>query len=176
MGKIVGIVGYGNMGSAFARRLIGFGVHVVAYDKYKTGFGDGFVHEVTMEELMQVSDIVSLHVPLTKETHYLADTGWFGRFSKNFYLINTSRGQVVKTADLLEAIRSGHVLGAALDVLEFENYTFEQLKESIHSSVFQEVAASEKIILSPHIAGFSTESPYKMAKVLLEKIKSQLGL
>jgi D-3-phosphoglycerate dehydrogenase len=176
MGKTIGIIGYGNMGSAFARRLNGFDVNVIAYDKYKNGYSDSFVVEKSLQDLKQEADIVSLHVPLTAETHYMVDELFIGQFRKKFYIINTSRGKVLKTTDLLQGIRTGKILGAVLDVIEFEDYTFEELNKGSHSQVFQELVNSDKVILSPHVAGFSAESPYKMAKVLVGKIKSELGL
>jgi len=126
-GKTIGIIGYGNMGGAFARRLKGFEANVIAYDKYKSDYEDEYVRELSLDELCETADIVSLHVPLTDETHYLADEMFFQKFCKNFFLINTSRGQVVKTSALVAALKTGKVKGAALDVLEFEDSSFESL-------------------------------------------------
>jgi len=124
-GKTIGIIGYGNMGSAFAQRLKGFECRIIAYDKYKSGFGNEWVEEVSMHELLTLADVVSLHIPLTEETTYLVDKDFINSFSKSFYLINTARGKNVKTADLVEALQSGKIVGACLDVLEYEDMNFE---------------------------------------------------
>ncbi len=169
MGKTVGIIGYGNMGSAFAQRLSGFGAEVISYDKYKTGYSDGNTRETGMEELFSRSDIVSLHVPLTEETMAMADASFIGKFAKSIWLVNTSRGKVVNTPHLAEALRSGKVLGAALDVLEYEDTTFEQIaRES--SPDLDYLKTSDKVILTPHIAGWTHESAVKLATVLVGKI------
>ncbi len=167
-GKTVGIIGYGNMGSAFAQRLKGFEATVIAYDKYKTGYTDGNCAESSLEELFQQSDIISLHVPLTSETRYMADSAFFSRFAKPVYLINTSRGKVLKTADLVASLKSGKVLGAALDVLEYEDGSFEQLGETPPELAY--LIQAENVILTPHIAGWTVESNLKLAKVLVDKI------
>ncbi len=175
MGKTIGIIGYGNMGSAFARRLSGFQMEVLAYDKYKTHYGDSSVREADMEELRVSCDLVSLHVPLTNETRHLVDERFIESFRKNFFLINTSRGQVVNTADLIRHLDSGKILGAALDVLEWEDSTFEALKESTDNELFMKLLRHENVIFSPHVAGYSAESPLKMAKVIVDKIKNEFG-
>ena len=176
MGKTIGIIGYGNMGSAFARRLSGFQMEVLAYDKYKKNYGDAFVKETSLEELRMRCDLVSLHVPLTAETRYMVDDAFIRSFRKNFYLINTSRGQVVNTADLIRHLDSGKILGAALDVLEWEDTTFEDLNKNADNPLFMDLMHRENIILSPHVAGYSAESPLKMAKVMVDKIKNEFGL
>jgi D-3-phosphoglycerate dehydrogenase len=170
MGKTVGIIGYGNMGKAFAQRLKGFGVNVMAYDKYKSNFSDEYVSECTLERLQEEADIVSLHVPLTDETHYLANDALFKKFKKNFYLINTARGKVVNTTDLLTNLHSGKVLGACLDVLEFESGSFEDLEKGNLPDAFQKLIQSDKVMLSPHIAGWTKESNIKIADLLAGKI------
>ena len=170
MGKTVGIIGYGNMGSAFARRLKGFEANVIAYDKYKENFSDEYVTEATMEKIFSDSDILSLHVPLTAETHYLVDQDYLMRFRKPIWLINTSRGQVVRTADLVKNLEIGKVLGAALDVLEYEDFSFGRLKPGGDSD-FDYLAASDRVILTPHIAGWTRESNEKLARILVEKIQ-----
>jgi D-3-phosphoglycerate dehydrogenase / 2-oxoglutarate reductase len=168
MGKTIGIIGYGNMGSAFARRLAGFGVRVIAYDKYKTAYSDDFVEESDMETLFRETDILSLHVPLTDETDYLVNADYLDCFVKPIRLINTSRGRVVKTTDLVQKMKEGKVLGAALDVIEYEKKTLENLEST--PGDFQYLAESDKVILTPHIAGWSHESAVKLAKVLVDKI------
>ncbi len=170
MGKTIAIIGFGNMGSAFAQRLKGFACRVIAYDKYKTGFGNDLVEEVTMQDVFENADIVSLHVPLTEETHYLACSGWFGNFRKSIILINTARGSVVNTADLVKAMEAGTVTQAALDVIEYEESSFEVLKAEPVPEPFGYLQSSDRVILSPHIAGWSYESKLKLAEVLIDKI------
>lgn len=169
-GKTVAIIGYGNMGSAFAERLSGFGANVIAYDKYKTDFSELYIKEVRMEEVFREADILSLHVPLTAETNQLVDKAYLERFSKPIYLVNTARGQCVNTADLMDAIDTGKVLGAALDVLEYEKLSFENLDAANLPAPFKRLISSDKVVLSPHIAGWTHESNFKMAKILVEKI------
>lgn len=171
-GKTVALIGFGNTGTEFARRLIGFGANVIAYDKYKTGFSNDWVKEVVMEEVFNEADILSLHIPLTEETNYLISKEYITRFKKPFYLINTSRGQCVNTSDMMDALDSGKILGAALDVLEIEKLSFENVDTSNLPEAFKRLFKSEKVILSPHIAGWTHESNLKMAKVLVEKIKN----
>ena len=171
-GKTVGIIGYGNMGSAFAQRLKGFGVTVIAYDKYKKNFSDEYAKEATMEELFEKADIVSLHLPLTDETHYIANNNFFKKFKKNIYLINTARGENVKTDDLVENLKSGKVQGACLDVLEYESVSFEALDPNKMPEPFKYLIQSDKVILTPHIAGWTFESHEKIAETLVRKIIS----
>lgn len=170
-GKTIGIVGYGNMGGAFAQRLKGFGCKILAYDKYKTDFGDEFVTECDMETLYTETDILSLHVPLTEETRYLVDENYINRFVKNIWLINTSRGPVVNTSALVGALKSGKVNGAALDVLEYEKTSFEAMDAEAFPEPLKQLVAFDNVILSPHIAGWTVESKYKLAKVLADKIR-----
>ena len=170
-GKTAGIIGYGNMGSAFAKRLEGFDIKVLAYDKYKKGFSNKFVKEASLEKLFEEADIISLHVPLTMETHFMVNDKFINTFKKNFYLINTSRGKIVKTDELVNNMKSGKVSGACLDVLEYENTSFENIQQSDLPEAFQYLLQSDKVVLSPHIAGWTNESNEKMAKVLAEKIK-----
>ncbi|MBW6492310.1 MAG: hypothetical protein K0B15_14090 [Lentimicrobium sp.] len=171
-GKTVAIIGYGNMGSAFAEKLSGFGANVIAYDKYKTGFDGPNVKEVQMDEVFAESDILSLHVPLTEETRNLVDHNYLARFRKPIYIINTARGQCLDTAALMDAIDSERVAGAALDVLEYEKLSFENLKSNELPDTFERLIHSTKVILSPHIAGWTHESGFKLADVLLRKIKT----
>ncbi|MHC1778120.1 MAG: 2-hydroxyacid dehydrogenase [Lentimicrobium sp.] len=170
-GKTVAIIGYGNTGGAFAEKLSGFGANVIAYDKYKTGFSELYVKEVQMDTVFREADILSLHVPLTDETRNMVDKAYFDSFNKPVYLINTARGQCVDTASLMDAIDNGKVLGAALDVLEYEKLSFENLDAANLPEPFRRLIACNKVILSPHIAGWTHESNYKMAKALVEKIK-----
>ena len=169
-GKTIGIIGYGNTGGAFAQKLSGFDCNVLAFDKYKTDFSDAMVEEVNLEEIFNQADVLSLHVPLSDETRYLVDEEYLHRFAKNIWLINTSRGQVVNTAELVSAINSGKVLGAALDVLEYESLSFESLSDDELPRPWRALAASNKVILTPHIAGWTIESKLKLAEVIVGKI------
>lgn len=173
-GKTVGIIGYGNMGSAFARRLAGFEAKVIAFDKYKSGYSGQFVDEASLEQVFEQSDIISLHVPLTEETTFMVDDHFISRFAKNIYLINTSRGKVLKTADLVKNLKSGKVRGAALDVLEYEKMSFEDIDKASLPEDFKYLIHSENVVLSPHIAGWTHESNYKMAMVIVDKIRELL--
>ncbi|MDP2722070.1 MAG: NAD(P)-dependent oxidoreductase [Bacteroidales bacterium] len=166
-GKTVGIVGFGNTGSSFARKLRGFDVKMLAYDKYKTGFGNEYVQEATMDQIYQQADILSFHVPLTDETTFLFNKEMIDRFKKPFYLINTSRGKVVKTIDLMEAIDQQEVIGACLDVLEYEGLSFEAIQDSPE---FTRLTSMSNVVLSPHIAGWTHESNLKMAQILAAKV------
>ncbi|MCD4773876.1 MAG: hypothetical protein K8R41_10890 [Bacteroidales bacterium] len=170
-GKTFGIIGYGNMGSAVAQKLNGFGINAIAYDKYKFNYSNEFIKESTLDEVFEKSDIVSMHVPLSSETHYMVDNIFLNNFKKNIFFINTSRGKVVKTDDLVKNIQSGKVLGAALDVLEYEGVSFENLDNENLPEAFRFLINSDKVILSPHIAGWTVESKYKLAKVLVDKIR-----
>lgn len=168
-GKTVGIIGFGNMGSAFAQRLRGFDVRVLAYDKYKKGFGDSFVTECDLETLQQEADVLSLHIPLTDETRFLVNDDFIVRFRKNFWLINTARGKNVDTAALVRHMKTGKVMGACLDVIEYESVSFEQLDAASLPEPFRYLLSSERTLLSPHIAGWTYESHEKIGRVLAAK-------
>lgn len=161
----VGIIGYGNMGHAFAQRLSGFGCRVVAYDKYKAPEG---VEAVSLEELQGVADVVSFHVPLTGETRHYLDAGFIASMRKPFFLLNTSRGAVVDTAALARGLEEGKVRGAALDVLEYEDMTKDGLADV--PEPMQYLLRSDRTVLTPHVAGWTVESKYKLAAVLADKI------
>jgi len=167
-GKTVGIIGYGNMGSAFAERLQCFGVKVIAYDKYKNGYGNKMVRETDWEQIYKEVDVLSLHVPLAEDTLYLMDEKRFDKFKKPIYLINTARGKNVKTKDLVKALDDEKVLGACLDVLEFENTAFEKMEGS--DKDYKALMKSDKVILSPHVAGWTNESYFKLSDFLFQKI------
>lgn len=171
--KTVAIIGYGNMGSSFARKLSGFGCKVLSYDKYKTGYEDGFTKEVEYETIFEQADILSLHVPLTAETKYLVNNDFFSKFKKDIYLINTARGPIVNTFDLVSALKSGKVKAAALDVIEYEDSSFETAAEINNKEEFQYLSSCDNVIMTPHIAGWTHESKLKLAEVLVNKI---LGL
>jgi phosphoglycerate dehydrogenase-like enzyme/predicted enzyme related to lactoylglutathione lyase len=171
-GKTVGIIGYGNMGKSFAKKLRGFEVEVLFYD-ILPNVGDANAKQVTLEELQSKSDVLSLHIPWTPETDKMVNSGFINAFSKPFWLINTSRGKNVVTADLAEAMKSGKILGAGLDVLEYEKLSFEHLFTEGHiPEAFQYLLNSENAILSPHIAGWTFESKERLAQVIVDKIKA----
>jgi D-3-phosphoglycerate dehydrogenase len=169
-GKTVGIIGFGNMGAAFAQRLKGFDCKVLAHDKYKKGFGNDYVKEANLDELFESCDILSIHVPQTEETRYLVDSAFLNSFKKPIYLINTARGKCLNTGDLVNALKSGKVKGACLDVIEYESVSFENLDTSSLPEPMQYLIKSEKVILSPHIAGWTHESNYKISKTIAEKM------
>lgn len=168
--KTVGIIGYGHMGTAFAERLAGFGCEVLVHDKYKSLFGNHLVQEATLAVLFEKVDIISLHVPLTEETAGYINDAFISRFKKNIYIINTARGRCLNTADLVKHLQSGKVAGACLDVLEYESVSFENLDASKLPAPMQYLIGSDKVILTPHIAGWTHESNYKISKILAEKM------
>ena len=169
-GKTVGIIGFGNMGSSFAKRLRGFECNIISYDKYKKNYAPDYVEEVSLEELFNRADVVSFHVPLTDETHYMADAAFFNSFAKPIYLINTARGAVVKTVDLVSAMQMGKVLGVALDVIEYENMSKAGLDLESLTPDFKYLLQADNAVLTPHIGGWTVESKYKLADVLADKI------
>ena len=169
-GKTIGIIGYGNNGSAFAKKLRGFDVKVLAYDKYKSGFGNQFIQESSLEEIFKFADVVSFHIPQNEETIFMANNNFFSNFKKPIYLINLSRGKIVQTSALVNLLKSGKVLGACLDVLEYEKSSFESFFEQEIPSDFKYILESEKTILSPHVGGWTHESYYKLSDVLADKI------
>jgi D-3-phosphoglycerate dehydrogenase len=167
LGKTFGIIGYGNMGKATAKRLSGFGVKVIFHD-ILPNLSDEFATQVSLEELQKRADILSLHIPLTDETHYLVDEEFISKMEKNFYFVNTARGKNLKTKALVEAIESGKVLGACLDVLEYEKSSFENLE--IENQDLKYLLDSEKVIVTPHIGGWTHQSKEKLAQVIVDKI------
>lgn len=169
-GKTVGIIGYGNNGAAFAKKLRGFDVKVMAYDKYKTGFGDHFVQECTLEAIQEQADVLSFHVPQTKETVYFLNADFLQKMKKPFYLLNLSRGKIVETKTLLAGLASGHIKGAGLDVLEYEKKSFESFFEQEVPDELKALFASDKVYLTPHVGGWTTESYIKLSSVLADKI------
>lgn len=171
-GKTVGIIGYGNNGSAFAKKLRGFDVRVLVFDKYKTGLTNANVEQVSLEELYSEADVISFHIPQNEETKYWADKTFFESVFKPFFLLNLSRGKIVRTAALMEALEAGKVLGAGLDVLEFEKASFENMFDGEMDPSFQQLLASDKVLLSPHVGGWTQESYYKLSAVLADKIES----
>lgn len=170
-GKIVGIIGYGYMGSGFAEKLQGFGCSIIAYDKYKKNYAPTYVEEVGLKDIFKRADIVSIHVPLTEETDHWIDEEFFAQFDKSIYFINTARGPITDTQAVLNGIKCNKILGACLDVLEFEKTSFENLFERNElPQALKELIKNEKVVLSPHVAGWSFESYEKLANASIEKI------
>jgi len=168
-GKTVGIIGYGNMGKSFARKLRGFDVKIICYDILPS-IGDNYVTQVTLNELFEKTDILSLHTPQTKLTTNMVNCNFISKFKKPFYLINTARGSAVNTNHLVKALKSNKILGACLDVLEYEKASFESLFSSNLPAPMKYLIQSDKVILSPHIAGWTHQSNYKLAKTIVDKI------
>lgn len=172
-GKTIGLIGYGNMGKSFAKKLRGFDVDVLCYD-IKSNVGDENCKQVSLEELQQRSDVLSLHTPQTTLTRNMINKAFINLFKKSFWLLNTARGTSVVTKDLVEALKSGKILGAGLDVLEYEKSSFENLfSDNNLPEAFQYLIASENVILSPHVAGWTLESNKKLAQTIVDKIKAK---
>lgn len=174
--KTVGIIGYGVMGSSFAEKLSGLGCRMIAYDKYKKGFGTDKIEEVSEEQFFEQSEVVSVHVPWTIETKGLVDGDWLSRFKNPIIFLNTSRGAVVKTSDLLDAMDAGRVRSAALDVIEFEGLSLEGLElgdkklGQAKSETLERLLANPDVIITPHVAGWTTESYEKLSNFIADKI------
>ena len=169
--KTVGIIGYGNMGKALAKKLSGFGCRVIAYDKYKKGFESNIVEEVSLETIFSETDVLSIHLPLSEETHHYVNESFLKRLKKPIYIINTARGNNVCTADLVSGLKNNTVLGACLDVLEYETKSFETINSEELPEDFKYLAQSDKVILSPHVAGWTQESYVKLSSFLADKIQ-----
>ena len=166
-GKTLGIIGFGNAGGAFARLLSSFNVTVLAYDKYKFDFSREYIKEANPEQIARYADVISFHVPLTAETRHMADEQFFNSLQQKPYIINTSRGSVIDTAALINALQNGQVSGAALDVLENENIATLSGTEKVEMQMLTQHPA---VLLTPHIAGYSNEAFYKMSAVVIEKL------
>jgi D-3-phosphoglycerate dehydrogenase len=172
-GKTVGIIGYGNMGKAFAKKLRGFDVEVVCYD-IKDNVGDENCKQISLKEFQEKLDVVSLHTPETPVTLNMINADFINQFAKPFWLLNTARGKSVVTKDLVEALQSGKILGAGLDVLEYEKSSFENLFENKSMpQAFQYLIKADNIILTPHVAGWTIESKEKLAQTIVDKIKDR---
>ena len=172
-GKTIGLIGYGNMGKSFAKKLKGFDVDVLCYD-IKSNVSDENCKQVSLEELQQRSDVLSLHTPQTTLTRNMINKAFINRFKKSFWLLNTARGTSVVTKDLVAALKSGKILGAGLDVLEYEKSSFENLfSDNNLPEAFQYLIASENVILSHHVAGWTIESNEKLAQTIVDKIKAK---
>ncbi len=167
MGKTVGLVGYGYMGQAFAQRLSGFGVTVLAYDKYRKDYSDRYATQATMNELHERAEVLSFHVPLTEETHHLVNKSYLDRFQKDIYLLNSARGKIMTLATLAEAIAGGKVRGAALDVLESEPPARMPAEQRHY---FDRLSQSGRVLFTPHVGGWTHESYEKISRVLARKI------
>lgn len=171
-GKTVGLIGYGNMGKAFAKKLQGFDVEVICYD-IKANVGDKNCTQVSLEELQEKTDVLSLHTPQTPLTVNMINSAFLNSFKKPIWLINTARGKSVVTEDLAEALKSGKVLGAGLDVLEYEKSSFENLFSGDLPKAFQLLIDAENVLLTPHVAGWTVESKVKLAQTIVDKIKAK---
>jgi D-3-phosphoglycerate dehydrogenase / 2-oxoglutarate reductase len=166
-GKTIGIIGYGNTGSAFARLLSAFNVTVMAYDKYKYDFSGGYIREASLEQLGKYAEVISLHIPLTPETHHFANDEFFRSLRQKPYFLNTSRGKTASIPAIINALKEGHIAGAALDVLENEKLETYSPQEN---EQLQWLLQQPNVVITPHIAGYSHEAFYRMARILLEKL------
>ncbi|MBV7441676.1 2-hydroxyacid dehydrogenase [Weeksellaceae bacterium TAE3-ERU29] len=173
-GKVVALIGYGNMGKAFAQRLKGFDCEVICYD-IKENVGDENCRQTTMSEVFERADILSLHIPQTPETLGLVNDEYLSNFKKNIYFINTARGKSVVTEDLVKHLKSGKIKAAGLDVLEQEKASFEALHQSEIPESLKYLIKAENVLLTPHIAGWTHESKYKLAEVIADKIIAEFG-
>lgn len=176
-GKTIALIGYGNTGNSFASKLSGFKCKVIAFDKYLKNFGNNFVSESSMQEVFDEADVLSLHVPLTAETQFMVDDKFIRNFRKNIYLVNTARGKCVHSDALVKNLKSGKIIGACLDVNEYEDSSFEKFSLNAISNIesWKYLLSSDNVLLTPHIAGWSYESHEKIALVLVEKIRAFLA-
>ncbi len=173
-GKTVGIIGYGNMGKAFAKKLKGFDCNVLCHD-IKPGVGDSYATQVPLEELQSRATILSLHTPQTSLTTGMVNTAFISKFQHPFFLINTARGSAVVTEDLVAALEMGRILGAGLDVLEYEKTSFENLyTDQEMPTALKKLLGMDNVLLSPHVAGWTAESKYKLAVTIADKMIAHL--
>ena len=171
-GRTIGLIGYGNMGKAFAKKLRGFEVEVLCYD-IKENVGDVNAKQVSLIEFQEKVEIVSLHTPQTPLTLNMINSEFINQFKKPFWLINTARGKSVVTKDLVSGLQSGQILGAGLDVLEYEKSSFEDMFSSNMPEAFQYLIAAENVLLTPHVAGWTIESKEKLAQIIVDKIQAK---
>lgn len=173
-GQIIGLIGYGNMGKSFAKKLSGFDAEVLCYD-IKPGVGDVHCKQVSLKELQERATVLSIHTPQTNETTKMISLDFIEQFKHPFWLINTARGTAVCTKDLVTALKSGKVLGAGLDVLEYEKKSFENLFSTEIPAAFEYLIAAENVLLSPHVAGWTHESKERLAQTIVDKIERNFG-
>lgn len=172
-GLTIGLIGYGNMGKSFAKKLRGFDVEVICYD-IKEGVGDQNCTQVSLEELFLKTDVLSLHTPFNELSHHMIQSEFISKFSKDFWILNTARGSAIVTSDLVDALKNKKILGAGLDVLEYEKTSFENLFENDKLPIaFEYLIHSENVLLSPHVAGWTVESKIKLAQTIVNKIKEK---
>lgn len=169
-GKTVGLIGYGNNGNAFAKKLSGFDVTVLAYDKYKKNYGNQYAQEASRERIFQEANVLSFHIPQNEETLFMADVAFFKQFHQPIYVLNLARGKIIRTRALLENLRTGKILGAGLDVLEYESSSFEKSKKEKVNPEFEELLQMDNIVFSPHVGGWTVESYFKLSDVLADKV------
>ena len=168
MHKTIGIIGYGNTGQSLCEKLKGFNCNIIVYDKYKKNYGDDFIKEVSMDEIFNNSDILSLHIPLNNETKNMINRSFINNFKKPIFVINTSRGKIINTNDLINLLIDQKALGACLDVLEYEEMSFEKINNKNDNMIF--LNKSDNVLLTPHIAGLTFESRKRLSKILAKKI------
>jgi D-3-phosphoglycerate dehydrogenase / 2-oxoglutarate reductase len=168
-GKTIGIIGYGNTGECFAKKLSSFDVTMLVYDKYKSDFGGKFIREAEMEQICKYADVISFHVPLSEETKSMADEAFFSQLKNKPFIINTSRGNVIDTAALINALKADQISGVALDVLENEKL---ETLTNLQNEQMEILLADERVLITPHIAGYSHEAFYKMSEVLITKLQA----
>lgn len=166
-GKTIGIIGYGNTGESLAKLLSSFNVTMLAYDKYKTGFGGTFIREASLDQICKYADVISFHVPLSNETKYMVDDSFFDKLNNTPFLINTSRGNVIETGALISALKENKIKGVALDVLENEKIETLSPKQKVQ---FDFLTSNENVLITPHIAGYSNEAFLKMSEVIISKL------
>jgi D-3-phosphoglycerate dehydrogenase len=175
-GKTIGIIGYGNNGSAFAKKLRGFDCEILAYDKYKTNFSNNQVKESSIIEIYENADVISFHIPQNEETIYMFDDSFLENMKKPFYVLNLSRGKIVKTSVLVRGLKSGKILGACLDVLEYESVSFSSFFNGEIPEDMEYLMKSDRVLFSPHVAGWTEESYAKLSSVLADKIQQTFQL
>jgi len=174
-GKTIGIIGYGHMGTSFAKCLQGFDCEILAYDKYKKNYADESACASSLEEIQEKADVISIHIPYSQSTHHYFNTDFIDKMKHPFYIINTSRGKVVDTSDLVKGLKSKKILGACLDVLEYEKSSFANMFDQNMPPASKYLVSSENVLLSPHVAGWTIESYEKLSSVLADKIQGEFG-